>query len=191
MSKKLVSGFGINDADYAVQPVNGNSRYSCNFYTVWHSMIDRCYSKSFQKWRPSYIGCTVCDDWKYFSNFKKWMEMQDWKNKSLDKDLLVKGNRIYSPDTCVFISTSLNNFVTRRVSGKGELPDGVFIYKKDGRFASQCSNPFTKKRERIGYFSTPSAAHEAWRSRKHELACQLADLESDERVVKSLKSRFL
>ena len=124
-NRGLVYGIAINDADYNVAVrVNGKVKM-CPFYERWKNMIARCYCKSFQSRRPTYIGCTVCKEWLTFSNFKAWMEQQDWKGKALDKDILKKDNKEYSPEKCAFIDFSLNSFLCDCSSIRGEYPIGV------------------------------------------------------------------
>lgn len=121
---KKVCGVGINDADYATQgrdKITGK-RWWCPYYSRWHSMIKRCYSEKYQEKNPTYKGCAVCEEWLYFSNFKRWVEEQDWKGKHLDKDFLVEGNKVYGPDTCVFMDGSLNTFTTLRAALRGDYP---------------------------------------------------------------------
>lgn len=189
--RKLIHGVGVNNADYTVRPVIDGKEVWCPFYRAWASMLSRCYGAKYQAKKPTYIGCTACIEWLTFSNFKKWMEKQDWRGKHLDKDLLVKGNKVYSPDTCVFVDGSTNKFTTDRANDRGEWPIGVYFDKEEGMFKSQCNNPFTKKQENLGRFTCPEQAHKAWKARKHELACKLADLQTDERVANSLRTRYL
>ena len=188
---KLVHGVGVNDADYAVRPAINGKSVMCQFYDVWSGMLKRCYSEKYQTKRPTYIGCKVCDEWLTFSNFKAWMETQDWKGKELDKDLLVKGNKVYSPETCVFVDRVTNGFMTDCGASRGEWPIGAYFDKRAGRFRAKCCNPFTRKDEHLGCFNFPNQAHLAWKSRKHELALQLADLQNDQRVAKALRARYL
>ena len=113
-NRSLKFGVGINDADYPVNPVVNGKRKICPFYNVWSNMIRRCYmdDKNRRPQETSYIGCSVVDEWHKFSNFKRWMEKQDWKNNQLDKDLKVPGNKVYGPDTCVFIPKSINTLIS-------------------------------------------------------------------------------
>ena len=187
---KLVCGVGINDADYEVQPVVNGKRVQCPFYRTWISMLRRCYSAVEQARYPTYIGCSVCDEWLTFTNFKRWMENQDWEGKQLDKDLLVEGNKVHSPENCVFVDNVTNSFMLANDASRGEWPIGVHFDKGKGKFRVQCRNPFSKKQERLGRFTCPQEAHKAWLERKHELACQLADLQSDVRVAQALRLRY-
>lgn len=192
MSKKnkLVFGVGINDADYAINPRAKGKRVMCPFYQAWQSMVRRCYSEKYQDKHPTYIGCSVCSQWLTFSNFKSWMEKQDWVDKELDKDIIIEGNKLYSPETCVFVSAMTNTFIIDGGAKRGEWPLGVAFHKRDKKFRAQCRNPFTNKYEYLGNFTCPNEAHLAWRSRKHELACHLAELQSDERVATSMRCRY-
>jgi len=194
MVKKLVCGVGVNDSDDSLsitRKINGKRIvvWQCPFYSRWLYMLQRCYSLSFQKRRPTYIGCSVCDEWLTFSNFKAWMENQDWNGKDLDKDLLVAGNKVYSQETCAFVDNATNSFLGDKKNINGLLI-GVSIFKRDSSYKAQIQNPFTNKNEHIGYFSTELAAHLAWRKRKNELSCQLAELQADVRVRQALLVRY-
>lgn len=103
---RKVQGVGIMDADYIVDVreywvENGKRKsrlvWSCPFHRKWSDMLVRCYSPKRLEYRQSYAGCYVCDEWLTFSNFKSWMEKQDWEGKHLDKDLLQTGSKVYSP----------------------------------------------------------------------------------------------
>lgn len=192
---KKVFGIGVNDSPDPVkkfEKVNGKKRcvWICPYYVAWCSMLGRCYYAPYLKRNPTYQGCSVCPEWVYFMNFKSWMEIQDWEGKHLDKDILVEGNKIYSPENCKFVDKSLNMFLTDHGAARGEWPLGVYWKKGSGRFVAQCSNPFTKKNEHLGYFDCPNETHEAWRKRKHEHALALADLQTDSLIAQALRQRF-
>ena len=87
-------------------------------YDLWHSMITRCYSDKFHEECPTYKDCTVCERWLVFSNFLEDLPLIDgyelWRDNpnsrvSLDKDIKVQGNKVYSLDTCKFVSKSENS----------------------------------------------------------------------------------
>lgn len=197
MPKKtsLVYGVGVNDAGYPVskyEMVDGKCKmvWRCQFYMIWKEMLARCYSPRIHATHRTYADCAVCHEWRTFSNFKTWMMTQEWKGKCLDKDILVKGNKVYSPDKCVFVTKEMNNFLTGSGDSRGPYPNGVILDKQKGKFRANCCDPISKKREHLGYFSCQNEAHEAWRQRKHELACQYADTQIDERVANALRVRF-
>lgn len=188
---KLVYGIGLNDADYAVGPKIDGRQIICPFYRVWRSMIERCYDHKSHAKYPTYICCSVCPEWLRFSAFKAWMEAQEWQGKALDKDLLIPGNKIYSPAACAFVDPSINSFLTDSAAIRGKFPIGVNLNKPAKKYQASCNNQFIKKKEHLGLFDCPVKAHEAWRARKHELACQLADKQTDQRIANALRTRFL
>lgn len=186
-----VYGVGLNDADYTVHKnVNGKVT-SCKYYSTWKDMLKRCYSKKHLLSQPTYDGCYVSEEWLAFSNFKKWMETQDWEGMHLDKDLIIAKNKEYSKDKCAFVTPATNTFIVDHGAAKGMWPTGVHFDKFSGRFKSECCNPFTKKVESLGRYHCPEQAHQAWKKRKHELACKLAELQTDERVANALRVRYL
>ena len=198
--KKLVYGVRVNDLGYIIHvqeyvTENGGKRiqksiFKCKHYAVWSDMLKRCYSEKYLESKPSYIGTSVCNEWLYASEFKKWMEKQDWEGKSLDKDIIVPRSKLYSPETCAFVLPATNSFVIASDASRGEYPVGVCLHKPTGKYKAQCGNPFTGEIEYLGCFSTPEDAHEAWRKRKHELAQLVAATESDPRVVEALKKWY-
>lgn len=199
-TQKLVYGVGINDADYVVMKretiryVNGKRKqrlvWVCPYYRTWKGMLERCYSDKYQETHPTYIGCSVSEDWWRFSNFRSWMEKQDFEGNQLDKDLLFEGNKVYSSETCVFVTSSVNSFTIDCRASRGEWLIGVCWNKREGKFKSSCSNPFTKKQEYLGYFTCQVEAHQEWLKRKLELATLLAAEQADERVAKALVERY-
>jgi hypothetical protein len=187
---RMVCGVGINDADYMTQRKTDAGKWICPFYRAWTDMLRRCYSEKNKRWNPAYSGCTVSPQWHSFSEFKRWMSQQDYEGNDLDKDLLFPGNKIYSPETCIFISQSLNKFVADNKASRGEWPLGVYWHKGNGRFAAHCRNPFTGKQVHIGLFDDPESAHESWRNYKHQIALIYADLQVDPRLAQNLRSRY-
>lgn len=188
-------GVGVNDAAYEVTAydLSGDKPkciWVCPFYRVWANMIKRCYSENYQKTSKTYQGCTVSAEWLVFTDFRKWMDGQHWEGMELDKDILSPGNKVYGPDTCVFISGSLNKFTTDRRASRGEWPVGICWNERDKKFQAQCQNPFTGRRESLGYFDDQVQAHNAWRARKHELACVYADRQEDGRIASALRARY-
>lgn len=200
MRNKLIRGFGIKDVDYPVKisvesaKNNRGKRYrklvwTCPYYKKWSGMIDRCYRKDGKEY-ITYEGCTVCEEWKYLSNFIKWVDSQpnkDWENCDLDKDLLIEGNRVYSPETCVFVDRKVNNFFLEAGSKDSEFMIGVTWHKRLQKFMAQCCDPFRRKASSyIGYFDTELEAHLAWCEVKSDYAKELALMEKDYRVVNKL-----
>lgn len=193
---RLVFGVGVNDSASPVtthETINGHQKciWRCDAYQSWTSMLRRCYSPIFHLKSPTYIGCSVDTEWTLFSRFKDWMHSNEWRDSDLDKDLLFPGNRIYSKEKCVFISRKLNCFITHKSLVRGIHPIGVHWNIPRNKFCAQCDNPFTGKKENLGYFTCPNQAHEAWRKRKHQHALTYADMQEDERVAQALRIRYL
>lgn len=198
--KKLVYGVGNNNADYDVVKweesgyIDGKRKrkqvFGCPYYRAWRNMLKRCYFDKFQERQPTYKNCTVSREWHTFSNFRAWMVAQDWGDKHLDKDILFEGNKIYSADTCVFVTRMVNNFTIDRGAARGKWQVGVHWDEKAGKFKSQCCNPFSGEQERLGLFDCEQQAHNAWAKRKLELAHELAAEQTDPRVAKALIDRY-
>lgn len=188
--KKLLYGVGINDADYVVSKGSRGKSVKCPVYMAWAGMITRCYSENYKSKRPTYANCKVEKEWHLFSNFKAWMESQDWHGKQLDKDLLFIGNKLYSPSTCLLVDAMVNSFIIENGVNGSESLIGAYWHKRDKKFSVRCRNPLTKKKEHVGLFNCPEEAHLAWRKRKHEIACQLAELQTDDRVAEALRNRY-
>lgn len=177
MSKKLIYGVGINDTEYVKERTVNGTRYSCPFYNVWRGMLNRCYNASCQEINPSYKGCTVCDEWLTFSAFKVWMIDQDWKGKQLDKDLLVIGNKIYSPEACVFVSQEVNKLFTN-YENNSDLPVGVTRSSRSkNKYQASCSK--NKKRMHLGTFKTPELAFDAYKKFKYTLISEIAEKQTE------------
>lgn len=196
---KLVCGWGINDVGYNVYKhefVNGKKKivWRCPYYSKWVEMIRRCFCTKTQTRHPTYRGCTIYENWKYLSNFIKWVDSQpnrDWQNCEPDKDLLIEGNKHYSPETVVFVNSVVNRFIEDCSKVRGSYMIGVCASgRKNKPYSAGCSNPFTVKQNKIGRYKTELEAHLAWQAKKHEYSCMLADLQTDERVAKILRERY-
>jgi hypothetical protein len=187
-----------NDADYKVQikrKIDGKTKlvWICPYYRKWFGVLCRVFSPSYRKFNPTYGDVTICDEWLIFSNFIKWVDSQpnkDWVNCDLDKDFLIDGNRMYCPESCAFIDKGVNRFILSRKNDRGEYLLGVDKKKYGKLYRSRCNNPFTKISSHLGEFKTELEAHKAWQAKKHEYACQLADLQDDPRVAKALRERY-
>ncbi len=201
--KKFIYGVGINNADYAIKKyeelprINGKQNqkviWRCPFYTKWMSMLKRCYSENYKDKRPTYKDCSVCTEWLTFSNFKSWMEQQDWEGKELDKDLLVYKNKVYSPETCCFIPREVNLFLTKSSNSRGLYPLGVsrMVKQKDRPLVK--AKPFKSRVSKggvndfLGYYETPEQAHRAWQKAKIDLTKVLKKEQTDTRIIAGLQ----
>lgn len=142
-------------------------------YAAWIAMLVRCYSEGFLKKHPSYVGCSVCEEWHNFQNFAEWYTREDEYGKGyhLDKDVLVNGNKIYSPKTCCLIPAEINCFFSSIKDESRELPTGV-TKTKNGTFKVKMSSMGKKKY--LGTYKTLEEASYVYSNAKGIRAKELA-----------------
>lgn len=154
-----------------------NKRKKSYAYTCWANMIRRCYDEKTQGKHPTYSQCTVCDEWHCFIEFEKWFNknyIQDW---CLDKDILFKGNKIYSPATCCFVPYEINSLFTKNQRHRGNTPIGVIYCKPQRRF-KECYRAVICKgniKVHLGCFSTAEKAFNAYKIAKEEWIKDIAN----------------
>ena len=146
-------------------------------YRLWNNMLKRCYSVGCQKVRPTYIDCSVSENFRYLQYFKEWCNNQigfnsvDEKGKpfALDKDILVKGNRVYNEDVCVFVPQEVNLLFTKRDKSRGEYPIGVSFHKSRGMLTATLNNKY------LGYFNTAEQAFQVYKTAKEAYIKEVAN----------------
>lgn len=163
--RKKICDMCVNDYDGNVW-INGKIIKS---YSVWRDMLRRCYDPKYQQKYPTYVDCTVCDEWLYFSKFKRWfdenypyhLEEQGIK-LNIDKDLLSNGGKVYSPDTCVFLPRDVNLFMSTRYSNNTSGHTGVCWSKLSKKWHVRINEFDSNKRNNIGYFTNIEDAKDAY-----------------------------
>lgn len=187
MPKRPVYGVGINDSkDPVYLRVNGK-QVRDKVYAVWQAMLGRCYGNP--KINPrskTYGGCLVDPRWYKFSAFKEWMEAQDYEGKHLDKDILKVGNKVYSPETCCFVTSDINQLAqTTHLNKQGFV--GVYIWR-DGRSKPYQAFSSCGKHKHLGMFGTIEEAFEVHVLEKvkriREKAQEIKDLRIREGLLK-------
>jgi hypothetical protein len=108
------------------------------------------------------------------------MKTQDWEGKALDKDILKPGNRVYSPDNCVFVPQEVNNLICNGVGNSCKYPQGVYFFKRTGKFQTYCT--VNGIRKHLGYFNTSEEAARAYNAAKSKEIRRVADLQTDTRI---------
>lgn len=176
---KLVCGVGYNSGKYPAT-VDGKPTKT---YDLWKDMLKRCYSKKSHIKYPTYIGCSVSENFKSYSYFHEWCQDQIGFGKdsyALDKDLLFKENKVYSEYTCVFIPRNLNSLLIKADKIRGEYPIGVYLDKrrKTNPYVSSCSDGLGKQ-VHLGYYCTSREAFEVYKQYKENLIKQLAEQYKD------------
>ena len=172
--------FGIGYVGEGKYKVSENCKLT-RAYNTWMHMLERCYDKKLHEKRPTYIGCTVSEEWHNFQNFAKWYYNSYYEIESqkmhLDKDILYKGNKVYSPNTCIFVPERINTLFTKRQNKRGESVIGTS--PKNGKYVVQCHliNPKTEesKQEHLGYYNTQEKAFEIYKYYKEKNIKEVAD----------------
>ena len=172
-----VYGVGITGAKYPIT-VNG---VNTKEYDLWNGMLRRCYSDSLKKRYPTYKDCEVSDNFKSYEYFYEWCHKQigfgddgNGNQFHLDKDLLVKGNKVYSETTCVFIPQEINLMLIKCDASRGEHLIGVCWHKKDNAFVATVSKN-KGKRGYLGYFKTEIEAFNAYKQAKEAFVKEVAE----------------
>jgi hypothetical protein len=189
----LVQEQGVNDGDYQAFPRINGVMYTCAIYKIWASMLERTQIGGvYQQKYPTYAGTEVAKEWLSFLAFKNWLEGVNiqfrkelniaaddptsvWTGRQLDKDLLADGSKLYSPDTCLFVTSNVNSFVLDGGGARGDSDIGVSFHKSTGKYQVNCNNQ--GRQEYLGLFTHDQLdlAAYTYQKRKHELAYQLAE----------------
>ena len=164
--RKLVSGIGVNDAWYITKPTIQGVRVVCPIFKKWQGMIRRCYASEWQEKHKAYNGCTVEKEWHTFSNFDNWCGENYIEGYELDKDIKIKGNRVYGPDTCLFVPQLINKLFTNTKVKENIYPTGVHHHKQNGKYLAQLC--VDGKQKRLGQFTTPELARAVYVVAKNE-----------------------
>ena len=187
-----VYGVGIT----GTEPTRDENGKILDSYKCWCNMLRRCYSDKVQEKYPTYKGCYVCADWLYYSNFKNWYNENyyeiDNKTSQIDKDVLIKGNKVYSPDTCVFVPNFINKLFTKNQNKRGELPVGVDYLKASKKYRAGLSvfKDEKKTTKYLGCFDTPNDAFEVYKQAKEEYIKEVADEYKDIIPVKLYEAMY-
>jgi hypothetical protein len=193
ISGKIILGIGFNSGEYPTRNGSKNAKE----YDLWRDMLKRCGDKVKAK-HHTYIGTTCSENFKSYTFFYEWCQEQigfgnndevglrgAWQ---LDKDLLEKGNKLYSEDTCVFIPQRINKLITKNEAKRGKHLIGTWWKAKRGHFITQC-NDLNGERKHIGCFDTQKEAYEAYKTFKEDLIKQVAEQyksQIDPRAYKAL-----
>jgi len=167
-----IFGVGFMGVGKYKSKVNGKTTQT---YQTWHHMFKRGYSEQLKNKYPTYKDVIVCKEWHNFQNFAKWHEenfkphMVGWH---LDKDIIKKNSKIYSPYNCDFVPSDINVIFTKRQNHRGNLPIGVFkqlhrYYAKISKFGKQI---------RLGGYATPEEAFEVYKNAKQNYNREMAML---------------
>lgn len=178
-----VCGVGIIGDKYPYSTDGKNNKE----YITWHDMLRRCFNEKTKEKQPNYKDVTCCKEWLCFENFYEWIHKQENFNKwlngerwQIDKDILIKGNKIYSPETCCLVPFHVNNLF-KASSNKSELPIGVYYNDKNNKkYYARCRHPYiTSKHIFLGSYWTILEASDAYKTYKKNLIKEIAQDEYD------------
>ena len=131
-----------------------NTKAHKEIYRIWFNMLDRCYNPYTINKHLSYIDCFIYDEWLCFQNFAKWWEENTYncnnERMHLDKDILIKNNKIYSPETCLIVPQRINCLFVNRKRDRGDLPIGCTLHKQSNQIRVRCNT--LEKEKFLGYF---------------------------------------
>ena len=182
----LVFSVGLNDSPHKVSAIVSGKKVFCPIYSTWVHMLERCFCPKLLAKRPTYINCTVAAEWLVLSNFREWMITQDYKGLQLDKDLLISGNKHYSPETCLFVTSQVNSLLSDRGGKRGVYPQGVSLNKPSGKFMANAH--INGNQEYLGLFKTIKEAELAYKTSKQSEIRRVAELQTNNKVKQSLLS---
>lgn len=174
-AKRVYNVGFIGEGKYSSSDEQGNITIE---YEEWRQMIRRCYEPYLINKFPTYIYATVCEEWLNFQNFAEWYEKEKYKcNKerlALDKDILIKGNKIYSPETCMLVPERINSLFVKADATRGLYPIGCNI-NKNNKLMVRCNTP--EGRVYLGQFplNKPFQAFTCYKQFKENYIKQVAD----------------
>jgi len=184
--RSLVFGVGVNDW---VGNVNVDGK-KIREYVLWDSMLKRCFDEKYKQKYPTYNDVTCSKEWLSMTTFIEdvsQMRGYDLSGWQLDKDILQKGNKLYSKDTCCFVPLEVNILLTKRDKCRGEFPVGVCFDKATGKFKANIK--INGKTKHLGYFTAPDEAFQAYKLAKEahiKVVAQQWQHLLDERVFQAL-----
>lgn len=174
---KLYYGIGFIPLNITITEIKGVKNKK---YELWLSILSRCYDEKVQQKHPTYKGCSISEEWYNFQNFAKWMDKnynpETMKGFHLDKDILIKGNKIYSAETCCFVPNEINSLFTNNKVNRGYLPIGVSKLNKKFRVVINKG----KKRIHVGLFINVEEAFQAYKTAKEQYIKEVADKWKDQ-----------
>ena len=145
-------------------------------YNTWHNMLERCYNPKYQEKYPTYKDCEVCESWHNFQTFAEWYNDNYYQIHGevmcLDKDILIKGNKIYSPETCVFVPEKINLLFIKSDNSRGNDPIGAHQLPS-GNYEVRCNNG--EESDYLGRFDNIYEAFYAYKVHKEKIIKQVAD----------------
>lgn len=151
-------------------------------HRAWHQMLRRCLNVQVKEKKPTYKDASCCEEWLSYGQFCKWLHSQEnyeiWKTlkwSAIDKDIIYKGNKLYSPENCFLVPVNVNNLFVKHDALRGDCPIGVS--KVGDKYVAGCVNSIKNQHITIGVYDTAIEAFEAYKRYKENLIKEIADIE--------------
>ena len=153
---------------------NGKNTYK---YNIWRDMLRRCYDPKYQERYPTYKGCGVEEYLLNFQHMGEWIENNYYEvpgeRMCLDKDILCKGNKVYSRETCIFVPERINSLFVKSDKARGKDPIGVYQLP-NGNYQVKCSDGYGKQIP-LGTYSTKEEAFQVYKNYKEKVIKEVID----------------
>ena len=147
------------------------------YYISWCNMLKRCYDPKLQEKEPSYKGCEVEKEFLNFQIFSEWFYKNYYEvpgeRMDLDKDILCKGNKIYSRDKCIFVPQRINSLFVKRGNDRGKDPIGM-SQNSEGNYRVRCRDGYGK-RNYLGIYSSKEDAFRVYKEHKERIIKEVID----------------
>lgn len=170
---RLTFGVGYTDGE----KVREGGPKMLPHYRYWKQILERGYCPKLKAKYPSYLGITVCEEWHSLKNFRVWFEQNYVEGYDLDKDLLPNKNKVYSPETCVFLPRRLNTLLIKRYTNRKDKTLPIGVTKKSNERSRYCARCQVGEQQPhvVGYYDTVDEAFMAYKSFKEGYVKTLAD----------------
>ena len=146
-------------------------------YKIWYRMLQRCYDPKLQEKEPTYKGCTIEEYLLNFQNMGEWISENYYEipgeQMCLDKDILYKGNKVYSRETCIFVPQRINKLFVKCDNSRGKNPIGVHP-NSSGNYQVMCSNGYGKNIP-LGTYLTKEEAFQVYKQYKEKVIKETID----------------
>lgn len=178
--KKPVHSIGINDLEFACQPSIAGKQVIYKPYQTWIDILKRASTEEYVIKHPTYVGCSISKDWLYLSNFLEFFLKNYKEGYVIDKDILFRGNKLYSKETCIFVPQHINKSI-QGCYKRGEYPLGVSLRGSNGKYRSGD----------FAVSNTAEEAHKKWQKHKLESLIQMNENSMLDPVINRLQTDIL
>ena len=168
--------FGVGYLGEGRYKISENGKLKKEF-KIWYSMLQRCYDPKLKEKYSTYKGCKVEDYLLNFQHMGKWINENYYEVPGevmcLDKDILCKGNKVYSKDKCIFVPERINLLFVKSNNSRGKDPIGVYQVPS-GNYRVDCNNKNGKKIY-LGTYLTEEEAFRVYKQCKEKVIKDVID----------------